>query len=230
MKKLSVIIASIVLVFGLSVSVTAQPGQGNGVPGHGGINNPGHGGTPPGLQNGGGSSNGGGGSTGTDTNEALHGVEISIPTIAIIDIEGPDGESPTINLTPNYDGLEAGAAVDFSSATNIDLWLNYTSIVGSEQSRNITAAIIGDLPSGVSLKVVAGTASSTGNGAKGSPESIISLSSTAAPLISGIGSSYTGDGHSNGHQLTYSLEMADESYSSLVANSYSVTVTYTITE
>ena len=166
----------------------------------------------------------------TDRNEASHGVYITIPTVAIIDIEGPEGESLTINLTPSYDGLEAGAAVDFSTATNSDLWLNYTSIVGSQQTRSITAAITGDLPSGVTLKVVAGAAASTGNGAKGSPESIISLSSTAAPLISGIGSAYTGNGPSNGHQLTYSLEMADESYASLVADSYSVTVTYTITE
>lgn len=166
-----------------------------------------------------------------DTNEASHGVNISIPTVAIIDIEGPEGESPTINLTPSYDGLEAGAAVNFSSATNNDLWLNYTSIVGSEQTRSINAAITdGSLPAGVSLKVVAGNASATGNGAKGSPESVINLSSTAAPLVSGIGSAYTGDGHSNGHQLTYSLDMDVESYTTLVAADYNVTVTYTITE
>ena len=167
----------------------------------------------------------------TDTNKASHGVNISIPTVSIIDIEGPDGESHTINLTPSYDGLEAGAAVDFSSATNSNLWLNYTSIVGSEQTRSINAAITdGSLPAGVSLKVVAGNASATGNGAKGNPESVINLSSTAAPLVSGIGSAYTGDGHSNGHQLTYTLDMADESYENLVADDYNVTVTYTITE
>jgi len=167
----------------------------------------------------------------TDTNEASHGVNISIPTVSIIDIEGPDGESPTINLTPSYDGLEAGAAVNFSSATNNDLWLNYTSIVSPDQTRSINAAITeGSLPAGVSLKVVAGSASATGNGTKGSPESVINLSSTAAPLVTGIGSAYTGDGHSNGHQLTYTLDMADESYANLVADDYSVTVTYTITE
>ena len=167
----------------------------------------------------------------TDTNEASHGVEITIPTVAIVDIEGPEGESPAINLTPGIDGLEAGAAVNFSAATNSNLWLNYTSIAGPEQTRSINAAITeGSLPAGVSLKVVAGNASATGNGAKGSPESVINLSSTAAPLISGIGSSYTGDGHSNGHQLTYSLDMNDESYANLVAADYNVTVTYTITE
>jgi len=230
MKKLSFLIASIVLVFGLSVSVTAQPGQGNGVPGHGGINNPGHGGTPPGQQNGNGASSGGGSSTGSDMNEAQHGVEITIPTISIVDIEGTDGESPAINLTPSYDGLEAGAAVNFSSATNSNLWLNYTSIVDSDQIRSITAAITGVLPSGVTLNLLAGSAASTGNGTKGSSEGVITLSSTAADLITGIGSAYTGDGHSNGHQLTYTLDMADDSYANLVADDYSVTVTYTITE
>ena len=91
-----------------------------------------------------------------DTHEASHGVEITIPTVSIVDIEGPNGESPAINLTPSIDGLEAGAAVKFSSATNNDLWLNYTSIVKSNQKRNITAAISGNLPAGVSLKVKAG--------------------------------------------------------------------------
>ncbi|HDR52697.1 MAG TPA: hypothetical protein ENN90_13945 [Mariniphaga anaerophila] len=166
----------------------------------------------------------------TDSNEASHGVEITIPTVAIIDIEGPNGESPTINLTPSIDGLEAGAAVNFSSATNNDLWLNYTSIVKSNQKRNITASIDGNLPAGVSLKVKAGTDASLGNGAAGSPESEITLESTAKNVITGIGSAYTGEGYKNGHQLTYTLDMADESYAKLVAADYNVTVTYTITE
>jgi hypothetical protein len=192
MKKLSVIIATVLFSFGVANAVVVP--------------------------------------TGDDSNKASHGVEITIPTVAIVDIEGQNGESPTINLIPEVNGLEAGAAVDFSSATNNDLWLNYTSIVKSNQKRNITAAISGNLPAGVSLKVKAGTDASLGNGAAGSPESEITLESTAKNVITGIGSAYTGDGYKNGHQLTYTLDMNDEKYADLAANDYNVTVKYTITE
>jgi len=83
MKKLSVIIATVLFSFGVANAVVVP--------------------------------------TGDDSNKASHGVEITIPTVAIVDIEGQNGESPTINLIPEVNGLEAGAAVDFSSATNNDL-------------------------------------------------------------------------------------------------------------
>jgi len=190
MKELSKIIASIVLIFGMSNVVIAQNSN--------------------------------------DTNEASHSVEITIPTVALVDVEGIDGEATTINLTPEFSALEAGEAVDFSSASDNSLWLNYTSVVAQEQTRNITASISGSLPSGVSLKLLA-SGVTTGNGARGTAGEQITLSETAKNLITGIGSAYTENGHEKGHQLTYSLDMDNESYSSLVASDYEVTVTYTIT-
>jgi hypothetical protein len=192
MKKLSVIIASFVLVFGMSNVAIAQDNN--------------------------------------DTNEASHSVEISIPTVALVDVEGTDGEATTINLTPDVSALEAGEAVDFSTANDNSLWLNYTSVVASEQTRNVTASISGTLPTGVSLKLQAGGIS-TGNGALGSSAGEVVLTGTGQNVVTGIGSAYTESGENKGHQLTYTLDMNNSSYSGLIANdTYNVTVTYTITE
>jgi len=166
-----------------------------------------------------------------DTNEATHGVNITIPTVALVDVEGADGnEAGTISLMPDVSGIEAGQAVNFTTATNNDLWLNYTSVVGSEQTRNITASISnGSLPSGVSLNLKAGGVS-TGNGELGSSADQISLSDTEGNLVTGIGSGYTGNGHQKGRRLTYSLDMDNSNYATLVANNnYNVTVMFTIT-
>ena len=166
---------------------------------------------------------------GNDTNEASHGVKITIPTVALVDVEGTDGEAGTINLTPDVTSLEAGSAVDFSDATDNSLWLNYTSIIASEQDeRNITAEIDGTLPTGVSLNLSAGGVS-TGNGNLGASAGTIALTTNGKNLVTGIGSGYTESGYEKGHQLTYSLDMDNESYAALASGTYNVTVTYTIT-
>ena len=168
----------------------------------------------------------------SDNETTSHSVKIEIPTVALIDIEGSDSEAGTINLTPVVEGLEAGAAVDFSTATDNSLWLNYTSIVSDEKTRNITVALDDEknLPEGISLVVTAGGIAS-GKGAKGNTSGKVTLSKTAQTLVTGIGSCYTESGHGKGHQLTYALEMNNEKYADLMANdSYTVEITYTITD
>lgn len=167
----------------------------------------------------------------SDNKTTSHSVKIEIPTVALIDIEGTDGEAGTINLTPNVEGLEAGAAVDFSTATDNSLWLNYTSIVTSNKTRNITVALNDEnnLPKGVSLVVTAGSITS-GKGKKGTASEKVTLAKNAQNLVTGIGSCYTESGHGKGHQLTYALEMDNDKYADLMANSYTVEITYTITD
>jgi hypothetical protein len=168
--------------------------------------------------------------TGDDDNTATHTVAINIPTVALVDVEDADGEATTINLAPDISALEAGEAVDFSTANDNSLWLNYTSVVASEQTRNITASISGTLPSGISLKLQAGGIS-TGNGARGNSAGQITLSENGQNVVTDIGSAYTESGENKGHQLTYVLDMNNNSYAGLIAaDNYNVTVTYTITE
>ena len=187
MKKLSVIIAGLVFVFGLSNVVVAQ-----------------------------------------DNETASHDIGISIPSIALVDIEG----NASINLTVSATGLEAGEAVDFSSAVNSSLWLNYTAII-NENEREISAKITSDnLPDGVTLKLKV-NAAVAGKGKLGEivSEDPVNLSGTQLSIINGIGSCFTGDGTGSGHQLTYSLEMDDDSYEDLESGEeYSATVVYTISE
>jgi hypothetical protein len=175
-----------------------------------------------------------------DNSDATHGVSIQIQTLALVDIESiQGGEADVINLSPTISSLEAGEAVDFSTATNSDLWLNYTSIVGANgngnghgnNQREITVELNNDnaLPKGVSLLVSAGDISS-GQGEKGSPvKSKIEIKKNPKTLISGIGSCFTESGPNKGHRLTYELSMKNNDYDKLLADTYDLVITYTIT-
>jgi hypothetical protein len=178
--------------------------------------------------------------TGDDNNQASHRVGITIPTVALVDVEGANGEASSINLSPSVSGLEAGEAVNFSSATDNSLWLNYTSIVeggildshgNNSNTRSISARLSdGSLPGGVNLLLTVGNISS-GNGAKGhSAASDKVLTTSAQDVVTGIGTCYTETGNNKGHQLTYKLNMDNGNYQALTAGSYEVTVQYTISE
>ena len=171
----------------------------------------------------------------TDQGTARHNVSINIPTVALVDVESVNGgEADVINLSPTVSSLEAGEAVDFGTATNSDLWLNYTSIVegnGNNSQRDITVELDNEnkLPEGVSLLVSAAGITS-GKGEKGSPvEGKVVIGKTAKDLITGIGSCYTETGASKGHQLTYELSMDNDKYADLMADTYDVQITFTIT-
>ncbi len=168
----------------------------------------------------------------SDNNSASHSVSINIPTIALVDVESGEGEAGVINLSPSVSSLEAGEAVDFGTASNSDLWLNYTSVVdGANSTRQITVELDNEnkLPDGVSLLVSAGGITS-GNGKKGSAvNGKVKIERTAKNLVTGIGSCYTETGVNKGHQLTYELSLDSEDYEDLIADTYDVEITYTIT-
>ncbi len=162
-----------------------------------------------------------------------HEVSIKIPEVAILDVE-PNGGSFT--LAPEKPE-EAGLALDFTNSKNDDLWLNYSSIVGSntDPSRTIDVKIEdgGAVPDGLLLKVTAGADNGTGDGVMGSPVGELTLSNTAQKIINGIGSCYTGSPEKNGHQLTYVLELneAAGSYGKIdFDQSTDIKIVYTITE
>ncbi|WP_247234441.1 hypothetical protein [Telluribacter sp. SYSU D00476] len=163
-----------------------------------------------------------------DNNTANHNVAITIPEVALLDIE--TSASRNITLQAKH-STEAGDPISFEGVTNSDLWLNYSSIVSTANvSRKITAQLTGSVPAGVQLKVVAGN-SVSGGGTRGtSVANGVTLTSTPQDLVTGIGSSYTDNGPEKGHQLTYSLSLVDaSSYGDLrFDQSNQVEVTYTI--
>ncbi|RIH66256.1 hypothetical protein D1164_04920 [Mariniphaga sediminis] len=180
------------------------------------------------------------GSTGDDETSS-HNLGISVPEVALVDVEGPSGEGTTINLSPNINNLEAGAAVDFTTANDNSLWLNYTSIIeqgnngngngnGSSKTRKIKAEIDENLPDGLDLMLEVGTIAS-GSGQTGTAiQEKIALKKGPTTVIDDIGSCYTENGAGKGHRLTYSLAVKDNKFDKVMAETFSVQVTYTITE
>ena len=163
-----------------------------------------------------------------DNKTASHAVNISIDNLALLSIKS-SGSSTDISLNPTPP-TEAGAKLDFSKVNNSDLWLNYSSIVGgAKNTRNITANIEGTLPGGTSISV-APTNATSGNGKRGTAVTSLSLTTTAANLVEGIGSCYTESGASKGVNLSYKLNMDESKYEDLYNNSYNVKVIYTITD
>lgn len=167
----------------------------------------------------------------SDDQDDNHQISFSIPATSILDIEGPGGNN-SINFTPEAI-TEAGNAFDFNLSDNT-LWLNYSNIKESvNHTRKVTVGMTNDLPTGMTLTVIAGADAGNGNGTKGTPNAnaITLVNGTTSNIITGIGSAYTGNGINNGHQLTYNLSFDDAEFETLSADlAETVTITYTITD
>jgi hypothetical protein len=165
-----------------------------------------------------------------DSESANHNVAFTVPNFAILDIETTGDADVTFSLSET--GLEAGKEFDFSSATNSDLWLNYTALTDKTgatiNTRKVSVQLDAAIP-GINLTLAVAEDVSAGDGQTGSSltTSAITLTTSSQNIINKIGSCYTGNGASKGHNLTYSLEA--DNYSEIEAGSQSVTVTYTIT-
>jgi hypothetical protein len=157
-----------------------------------------------------------------------HDVMFTIPEIALLDIE-PTSSTITLTLEAPIAG---GAPVTVSTdGTDNSKWLNYSSSVSpSATTRNISAHITsGSVPSGISLKLQASAYTGIGAGVLGTPIGLITLNNSPQNIITGIGGAYTGDGSTNGHQLTFTLSL--ENYGLLDNdNSTTIEVTFTITD
>ena len=172
-----------------------------------------------------------------DTNETLNNLTVGIPQVALIDIESSSGSS-SISMTSATTN-EAGSK-QLKARTNNSLWLNYSSVVGaSEPARDVKVSIqSGSVPSGMLLAVKPSSYksnSSQGAGDYGVPSKTgyTFLDSVSRTIIENIGSTYTGNGVGNGHQLTYILQMNNNKSKNhlLRAGNYSpITVVYTISD
>lgn len=166
-----------------------------------------------------------------------HNVNIEIPDVALVGIKGPAGNSTTISLTPETENIEAGEKIDFGTAQNSDLWLNYTSVVENQgkgndngKKRKIVAELDQNLPSAIDLFLEVGPANS-GSGQTGTAkQEKISLKKGPSVVVDDIGSCYTESGEGKGHRLTYSLGVKDNQFDKVMAETFSVQVLYTITE
>lgn len=167
-----------------------------------------------------------------DTNTDNHTITITIPEVAIVDIEPSAAKNITMGFTaPSEAGLPL-----LGPADNSTLWLNYSSIQSAaDDTRSVSVRLDAELP-GIDINVIAAPAAGAGEGTLGTPSQQLTLTSADQIIISGIGSAYTGDGVSNGHNLTYALALGGSSgaisaYEDLVATpTVEATVTYTISD
>lgn len=158
-----------------------------------------------------------------------HTIGVSIPEVALVDIESSGSTNLSMNFTaPN----EAGSPITAPEA-NITLWLNYSSIKSANDPTRTISVKLNALIPGVDINVTAADASGAGDGTLGTPSAKLTLTASDQVIISGIGSAYTGDGASNGHNLTYEVGFGDGTaadYADLEVSSNSATVIYTISD
>lgn len=169
--------------------------------------------------------------------EVNHHVAITVPVVALIGVEGPEGSESTINLAPEISNLEAGEKIDFGTAFNNSLWLNYTSVIekqgnqnGNGKTRKIKVELDQNLPGGLNLFLEVGPVN-TGGGQTGTAnQEKILLKKGPSTVVENIGSCYTENGEGKGHMLTYSLGLEENQMQKVMAETFSVQVLYTITE
>ena len=168
-----------------------------------------------------------------DDTDDFHTVAISIPQVALVDIESTVGSN---NLTLGFTApTEAGDPLG-DPTNDTSLWLNYSSIKSAAGITNTVSVKLDAVLPGVDINVTAAAAApSVGDGTLGTVTgAAVTLTTGDLPIVSNIGSSYTGDGSGAGHNLTYSVDGATTgtaNYEDLVATSgTTVTVTYTISD
>lgn len=161
------------------------------------------------------------------TSTAPSTVTVDIPAHAYLAIAG----TSTLSM-PFTKPTAAGLAI-IAPADNSTLWLNYSSIVTTTSAaagRTISVKTSALIP-GVDIKVAAATPVMTnGNGTGGLGSAALVVTATDQSIISGIGSCQTGTGTNSGSNLTYSILANLATYSSLIASTPTVTVTYTMSE
>ncbi|MEJ5050741.1 hypothetical protein WH221_12970 [Chryseobacterium culicis] len=160
-----------------------------------------------------------------------HTVTISIPEVALVDIEPAATKNITLGFTAP---TEAGNPI-LPSAANTTLWLNYSSIKSvADPTRNVSVKMNAIIP-GVDLRVTA-AAPTGGAGTLGASAGLVILTANDQNIVLDIGSAYTGNGANNGHNLTYALAAGSgpggvAAYADLQATAtVAATVTYTISD
>jgi len=164
------------------------------------------------------------------TDNDSHTVTISVNEVAMIGVNGTNEVSLTIGA-PTTDG----DAFLVTPANADAKWLQYTSIVPTDSTYKRTIQVdlasgSGSIPAGTTLKVTPSAPATGYKGNAGTATPQVTISQTAANVVTDIGSCYTGTETSNGVQLTYSLEINNGQEGSLYSTSaYTPEVRYTLT-
>ena len=164
-------------------------------------------------------------------NHGSHKISLKIPEVALINVYS----NSAISLG-NNSVIEAGQPLNIEE-TDSSVWINYSSIVGSQTqpSRDISIRISeGTIPSGVKLYVKVAKDMGAGAGKTGKPIEIAQeLTANPLTIITDIGSAYTGTGVNKGNNVQYTLKLSDEpnAYANLdFDQSSTLVINYTLTD
>ena len=166
-----------------------------------------------------------------DSNTDNHTRTVTVPEVALLDLEQTSSRTFTMTfVAPTEAGLKLT-----NPLTDMRMWLNYTSVVtasGPDMTRKVLVHTNVVPPPGISFSVeatpmaAAGKVGTTGTGAQ------VTLDVNDSDLVTGIGSCYTGDGNTKGHQLTYraTAPASGPNFAQLIAGTTAMVVTYTLTD
>jgi hypothetical protein len=159
-----------------------------------------------------------------DTNVATSTLTLGVPEVSLLHTNGG-----VISLTLQHQ--DAGMSIETSKSDSTTRLL--VSSVITSATRTLSAKITsGSVPTGTLLKLIAMQPNASFVGTSGSLGAQITLDATDRPLVTGIGTCYSGTGASDGYPLkfTYALDSNPATYGNLRATSgTSVVVTLTLT-
>lgn len=155
-----------------------------------------------------------------DTATSAFGTNVN--EIAVLDIFGIAGDLTLVAPTTG------GAAI--AAVTSATTYAQYTSVIDTGKTRILDAKITaGTIAAGTTLKLTAGTPNVSGGGNLGTAASQVTVTDTAANIVTNIGSCATGTGGTAGVNLNYELSVsAIGSLIKTVANE--ITVTFTLND
>jgi len=150
---------------------------------------------------------------------ASHAITIQINEIVLIGLNNTSSLVLTTNNPTN-------PGEDVAGDTNASKLLQYTSIVASGTTRNITVkwGATEQAPAGTSLKIEATSIPAN----CGTTAGEITISDTAQAIVTGVGSCATGIG-ANGTEVTYTFGI-DNKLLLEIGDNQTVNITFTITD
>jgi hypothetical protein len=138
---------------------------------------------------------------GFDTNETKLPVMLGIPPKANLSLVGKDLQ---LSLAPTED-----AVTQRITPREASIWINYSSVVEPSSTNSIYVSMgMSNVPAEITIKLKIDPYVGNGSGQMGTPTQPIILGSFPQPIITNIGSCYTGKGEGSGHKLTYSWELS----------------------
>lgn len=134
-------------------------------------------------------------------------------------------ESASINIDMN--SVIAAGENSEKIVTN-NQWLNYSLHVNpSDPVSSISVSVVsGSLPPGVEIYVQAGRHTGNGQGKTGVPAGKVKIDNVPKVILGGIGSSSTGNGNFQGHQIIFSIMITE--FALLQPGNYTIYLQYTL--